>query len=328
MEILTPIFSQLMRARQRLASNQRIARALHKANSQFYFGDIYQHEMMLADSVRLDAYHSAIERYVQPGDRVLDVGTGTGVLAFFAAAKGPQKVYAIDHSKSMLEYAAAVARANGINNVTFVAAHSRDFNPEAPLDVIVQEQIGNMLFQEGMVDTILDLRDRCLKPGGRILPARFEFYLEPVQLQECMRIPFIQRQHIRGIQFPATGRTCKPAYQYRMLEPAHVAHQLCEPEPVYCFDLTTLSQEAIPRQFQLRKKILRPGRIDGISMYFKAIFDDEIFISTAPTAPKTHWSTPLYRMPGQSYCAGDTLEMTIDIPKIADHLTWTWKVAS
>lgn len=326
MEILAPVFSQLMRVRQSLAANDRIARALYKANSQFYFGDISLHERMLADSVRLDAYHAAIQRYVQPKDRVLDVGTGTGILAFFAAARSPQKVYALDHSKNILAYAETAARANGIDNVTFVASHSRDFRPDQPLDVIIQEQIGNMLFQEGMVDTILDLRDRCLKPGGRILPARFEFYLEPVELHEWMRIPFIQQQSIRGIQFPEAATSFKPAHYYRYLEPAHIAHQLCEPEPVYSFDLATLTRNAIPRQFHLRKKIARPGRMDGICMYFIARFDDEIYISTAPTAPKTHWTMPLYRMSGRSYGDGESLEMSIDVPKLADHLTWTWKM--
>jgi len=323
-----PFFSQIIRAKQSLAANDRIARALQAANSQSYFGDIYQHERMLADSVRLDAYHAAIERYVGPGDRVLDVGTGTGVLAFFAAARSPKKVYALDHSKSMLAYAEAAAKANGLDNVTFVASHSRNFNPEEPLDVIVQEQIGSQLFQEGMIETILDLRDRCLKLGGRILPAKFDFYLEPVELIESMRIPFIQHQNVRGIKFPETATSFKPAYYYRNMEPAHIAHQLCEPDPVFTFDLGTLTRDAIPRRLNLRKRIIRPGRMDGICLYFKASFDDDISFSTAPTAPKTHWNIPMYRMPGRAYEVGESLEMSVDVPRLADYLTWTWKTLS
>ena len=70
--------------------------------------------------------------------------------------------------------------------------------------MIVQEQMGIALFDEGMVETILDVRDRCLKPGGRILPAKFEFYLEPVQLLEQERIPLIQEQRTHGLTFPRT----------------------------------------------------------------------------------------------------------------------------
>ena len=141
--------------------------------------------------MRMNAYHAAIQRYVTSQDCVADVGTGTGVLAFFAAARNPRKVYALDHSKKMMDYARATAKANGIANVTFVVSPSYEFRPAEPLDVIVQEQMGYALFDEGMLEVILDVRDRCLKPGGRILPGEFEFYLEPVQLLEKERIPMI-----------------------------------------------------------------------------------------------------------------------------------------
>ena len=55
--------------------------------------------------------------------------------------------------------------------------------------MILQEQMGIALFDEGMVETILDVRDRCLKPTGRIIPAQFEFYLEPVQLRNESEFP-------------------------------------------------------------------------------------------------------------------------------------------
>jgi predicted RNA methylase len=46
---------------------------------------------MLTDAVRLRAYNRAIQRYVTSQDCVVDIGTGTGVLAFFAAARIPAK---------------------------------------------------------------------------------------------------------------------------------------------------------------------------------------------------------------------------------------------
>src|ERR1700730_5319738 len=85
MQILETLVSQLVRCKRVLSSNQSTARILHAVELRSYLENIYLHEQMLADSVRLDAYHAAIERYVTSQDYVVDVGTGTGVLAFFAA---------------------------------------------------------------------------------------------------------------------------------------------------------------------------------------------------------------------------------------------------
>ena len=50
--------------------------------------DASTHKDMLRDVVRTSAYHDAIRLLVQPGDRVIDFGSGTGVLAIFAARAG------------------------------------------------------------------------------------------------------------------------------------------------------------------------------------------------------------------------------------------------
>ena len=39
---------------------------------------------MMADRVRMDAYAAALEQAVRPGCVVLDVGTGTGMMALIA----------------------------------------------------------------------------------------------------------------------------------------------------------------------------------------------------------------------------------------------------
>ena len=62
------------------------------------FAGLAEHEEMLSDSVRVNAYHQGIRRNVRPGDVVVDLGTGTGLLAFMASRAGAKKVYAVEHS--------------------------------------------------------------------------------------------------------------------------------------------------------------------------------------------------------------------------------------
>jgi protein arginine N-methyltransferase 1 len=328
MEILEALVFQLIRCKRILFSNRSLGRALRAVKLRNTFNKLYLHEQMLADAVRLQAYHAAIQRYVTSQDCVADIGTGTGVLAFFAAAKNPRKVYALDHSKKMLDYARAAADANGIANLTFVASTSHRFHPAEPIDVIVQEQMGIALFDEGMVETILDVRDRCLKPGGRILPAKFEFYLEPVQLLDRERVPLIEEQRTHGLRFPRAPTAPHSAYHFREIAPGDVEFLLCDPDPVFTFDLSTLTLDQIPKRFFVGKPIVRRGHVDGIGMYFKAIFDADISFSTGPDAVKTHWPMLLYRTPVRRCSAGEMFTMQVEVPDLSEHLSWSWKIVS
>ncbi|KAH9368499.1 hypothetical protein HPB48_020786 [Haemaphysalis longicornis] len=45
------------------------------------------------------------------------------------------------------------------------------------VDVLVSEWMGHFLLSEGMLESVLDARDRLLKPGGLMLPSRCHLYL-------------------------------------------------------------------------------------------------------------------------------------------------------
>src|SRR5687768_18330237 len=98
---------------------------------------------MLLDAARVEGFARAIAQVVRPGDVVLDVGTGTGILAILAAKAGARRVYAIDRS-GVVELARAHVAANGVGDVDEVIRGSLEQLqlPEPPR-VIVGEQLGN-----------------------------------------------------------------------------------------------------------------------------------------------------------------------------------------
>ena len=51
---------------------------------------------MIAHRVRVGSYRRALEKVVKPGSVVVDIGTGTGLLAIFACQLGARKVFAIE----------------------------------------------------------------------------------------------------------------------------------------------------------------------------------------------------------------------------------------
>jgi protein arginine N-methyltransferase 1 len=44
--------------------------------------------------------------------------------------------------------------------------------------------------------------------------------------------------------------------------------------------------------------------MDGLCVYFKVVFDDEIYFDTSPLHTKTHWGNPLFRTESRTYEAG------------------------
>jgi protein arginine N-methyltransferase 1 len=297
----------------------------------WYFGRIGEQEKMLADRRRMDFYHAAITRHIHPGDRVVDLGTGTGILAAFAARRGAAKVYAIDHSK-ILKHARSLAAHNGIENVEFIAAHSKDFAVDEPVDVIVHDQMGDCLFDESMVSNVADLRDRILKPGGLILPGRFEFYCEPLKLKEERQVPFLWEMNVHGFDFSCLERS-RPQepdyYRLRAGDFGMVEHFLGVPEPALEIDLGTLAESDMPRTLRIARTVVNAGRLDGFAVYFRARVDDDLCLSSDPMDPDRapHWGFRILRTDRDYFDAGEVVELNLAVERWPDLDSWRWSLA-
>src|SRR5688572_11761239 len=312
-----------------------LAPYLHDERNEKMFTGYFVHEQMLNDALRVESYYRAISKLIKPGDIVVDLGTGTGILAFFAAKKAA-KVYAIEHS-AIIEVARKTAQKNGIDNVEFYRCNSRNFNLDERVDAIVHEQIGGRNpFSENMIQNILDLRERVLKKGGLIIPNRFEIYLEPIQLKESHRIPFIWESKINGIDFsflkpPRRGEEGKiTSYQARNITPDSVQNLLCTPKPIFKFDLETMNANELPKQIQYANTASRDGKLHGLCIYFKALFDDDIVIETSPIGQLTSWTMAMYRIETVEVRKGQRIEYDLQIGDFMDDMTWrlNWREPS
>ena len=106
-----------------------------------------------------------------PGERVLDIGCGTGVTTVpFAEAVGPSgHVTGVDISQPMLDAARHRVAEQGLGNVTLLLADAQVHEfPAAAFD-LVTSRLGVMFF----ADPLAAFRNlaRALKPGGRLCMA-------------------------------------------------------------------------------------------------------------------------------------------------------------
>jgi trans-aconitate methyltransferase len=99
----------------------------------------------------------------QPGDRILDLGCGTGHLSAQIAASGAA-VVGIDHSPDMIAQAQAT-----YPDLTFIEADAANFTFEQPFDAVFSNAALHWI---PTPERVIACVWQALKPGGRFSAAR------------------------------------------------------------------------------------------------------------------------------------------------------------
>jgi len=144
--------------------------------TQHGYGAAPVHIKMLNDRVRTDSFLAAVKQTVGPGDVVIDIGTGTGVLAIAAAQAGAKHVYAIEQS-GIAQSARALFEVNGFaDRITLIEGWSTEVELPERGTVLVSEMIGNDPLGERILKVTADAVNRLLEPGARLIPNRLALY--------------------------------------------------------------------------------------------------------------------------------------------------------
>ncbi|MEO8373905.1 MAG: 50S ribosomal protein L11 methyltransferase [Sphingomonas bacterium] len=134
------------------------------------------HFSIVRDHPRNKAYEDALRSAIFPGCTVLEIGTGTGLLAMMAARAGAARVITCEADPAIAAAARENVAINGFaDRVTVVNKHSTalDLADVGGLaDILVSEIVSNDMVSEGTLPAHADAVPRLLKPGGAVIPVR------------------------------------------------------------------------------------------------------------------------------------------------------------
>ena len=130
---------------------------------------IHYHFQMLLDSARVRGFKEAIEKLTPEGGKVLELGSGTGVLSFFASKKA-SKVWAIERSAELVEFSRALLDRNGATNVSVIEGDATQYLPDEPIDVVICEMLHSALLREKQIEVIDSFKKRYQAKFGEKLP--------------------------------------------------------------------------------------------------------------------------------------------------------------
>jgi len=254
------------------------------------------HASMLNDKERNNAFDDAISAVVKPGSLVLDIGTGTGLLAMMASRAGAKHVLGCESVGILAEIATKIINQNGFKNkISIVHKHSnnlklgRDLNDKA--DILIAELFDTGLLGENIIPTINDAAQRLCKPDVTVIPNGAKVYAVPIESEEIFVESRVENAAGFDIRFFNQLRpnlylqTSLSKYNWRMLS-----------EPIQVFEFQFPYVKSAERSKKYNVYPNSDGTAHGIVFWFDLQLIGNVSLSTSPAAGETHWKQSIYTL--------------------------------
>lgn len=281
--------------------------------------DLAAYLAMMRDPVRVPAYERAIRAAVRPGDTVLDLGCGPGLLTFMALDAGAARVFAVDKNPAV-EILRLIAKENRLaDRLTVVCGDARAVDFPAT-DVVVHDVRGVLPVLGGGVALVAGAARR-LKPGGRLVPQADEIVFAPIDRADLHQRVAGWRARMAGAAWDAVAPFATGAHHRTILAPGDL---LAEGKPLPPIDYAAPAASLTARHEFV---VTRAGACDAVGAWFRTRLTPDVGFDLAPGGPETvygHACFPLLER--HAVLSGDRVTIELGVHDVVKQPLWRWTV--
>ena len=251
------------------------------------------HLGMINDQVRNDAYQAAIDQSAGGAEVVLEIGTGSGLLAMMAARAGAGHVVTCETEARVAEIAGQIVAENGYQDrVTVIHKRSAELVVGQDLpqraDLLICEIFDSGLLAEDALFSIYQARENLLKPHGTVIPARARLMCA---LVACGDVDNMRRVgKVNGFDLSSFNRIANRRVEARDKEKLELDF-LSDPVELFTFDFHWDHQLAGEAQYTV--PVIKDGCANALIFWFHLDLTQAISLSTHPAENQTHWQNPI-----------------------------------
>jgi protein arginine N-methyltransferase 1 len=283
--------------------------------------DVLGHGKILADRLRLDAYRQALQRTVRPGSIVVDIGTGTGVMAIAACRAGARRVYAIEPG-GVVHLARDLVAANGCAaKVEFIESTSTSAALPERADVIVADVRG--VLPNDQIPILLDARRRFLAEGGCLVPRADTLWAAPVSAADLYEQQIgIWDGDADGVDMSPVRRLATQKWLKCRVQPEQLA---AEPRRLFTIDYERIESADI--QWSGVWTADRAALVHGFAVWFDTLLADGVSFSNRPGAPAMIYGQGFF--PCEHPVAvrtGGHIQLELRSAQAAGLYNWQWAI--
>ena len=255
------------------------------------------HLPMMNEWDRNNAYYLGMKAAIAPGASVLEIGTGSGLLAMMAAQLGAKTVTTCEAVSLIAETAQQIVEKNNYQDrVTVLAKPSFEIELGSDLpdkaDILVHEIFSSELIAEHVLPALEDAKRRLLKPDARILPAAASIMIALVGGDDIGKYLYVKDSFGFDLQ-DFNAITPKKITLYR----EDLNHELFS-EGTEAFRFDFVNESAFPAQSKTLEIVAHAeGLCYGVIQWIRMEFGEQISFENHPSQSKSisNWQRTVFR---------------------------------